>query len=75
MMESLKLRIALLLEVDKVEESDELESFEWFDSLTILSIIALVDEELKVVLSADDIKSSGTIGGLLEVIKSRIIKN
>ncbi len=74
-MESLKSRIALLLEVDKVEESDELESFEWFDSLTILSIIALVDEELQVVLSADDVKSSRTIGGLLEVIKSRIKKN
>lgn len=74
-MEAFKSKIAVLFEVDQVKESDELKAFEWFDSLTILSIIALADDEFKVVLTSDDIKNSGTIGGLVELIKSRSSNN
>lgn len=74
-MESFKSKIAALLEVEEVKESDELSSFEWFDSLTILSIIALAGEEFKVFLTADDVKNSGTVGGLIDTIKTRIKNN
>lgn len=39
-MEKMKEQLAELLEVDEVKDSDVLEDFECWDSLTILSIIA-----------------------------------
>ncbi len=64
--------IAEILEVETVELSDELESFEVWDSLTVLSIIAICDEEYNVPLSAEEIDNSGTILGLKELIESKM---
>jgi acyl carrier protein len=64
--------IAEILEVDSVNLSDALGSFECWDSLTILSIIALADDKYKVTLSAAEINNSKTIGGLQELIKSKM---
>jgi len=72
-MDDFKLKITELLEVENVELDDKLESFECWDSLTILSIIAMTDETYKVELSGDDVKNSLTIGGLQELIKSRML--
>ena len=71
-MENFKPKIAELLEVEKVELDDELESFDSWDSLTILSIIAMADENYKVTLSEDDVRNSLTVGELQELIKSRM---
>lgn len=71
-MEKFKTSISEILEVDNVKMSDELESFDAWDSLTILSIIAYCDEEYKVVLSALEVENSETINGLKELIKSRM---
>jgi acyl carrier protein len=64
--------IAELLEVDNVEMNDEFTSFECWDSMTILSIIAFVDENYSVALSAADINKSKTVGGLIELIEDRM---
>ena len=64
--------IAEILEEDSVELSDELDSFEAWDSLTILSIIALCDSEYNAPLSAEEIESSGTILGLKKLIESKM---
>ena len=71
-MENFKTEIAELLEVDNVELNEELSSFECWDSLTILSIIALAGENYNVTLSAAEISKSITIGGLEELIKLKI---
>lgn len=71
-MENLLLEISELLEIEKVNLSDELESFECWDSLTIFSIIAMTNEKYNVELSAEDIQHSKTIAGLLDLIKSKI---
>ena len=71
-MENFEEQIAEILEVDSVEMSEELESFEAWDSLAVLSIIALCDDEYGVVLSADEVSSSDTIGGLKNLISDRI---
>ena len=63
--------IAEILEVETVELSDELQSFEVWDSLTILSIIAICDEEYNVSLSAEEIENSDTVLGLRELIESK----
>ena len=70
-MENFKAEMAELLEVDNVELTDELSSFECWDSLTILSIIALAGEKYNVTLSAADVNNSKTVGGLMELIKRR----
>jgi acyl carrier protein len=43
---------------------------EW-DSLKALSIIAMVDDEYKVIIKGDDIRNSHTIEDLFNIVKSR----
>jgi acyl carrier protein len=71
-MENFEVLIAEILEVDSIKNGDKFESFECWDSLTLLSIIALVDQNYGVNLSANDVLNSVTIGGLKELIKSRM---
>ena len=61
-----------ILEVDDVEMDEKLDSFEAWDSLTILSIIALADETYNVSLTADEINDSKTVGGLKDMIKNKM---
>ncbi|HUS87743.1 MAG TPA: hypothetical protein VMW76_10935 [Bacteroidales bacterium] len=63
--------MADLLEVDFVKESDYLDSFDAWDSLTILSVIAFADEEYGISLSAQDISESETIEGLYKSIQAK----
>lgn len=71
-MENFDSAIAEILEVDKVNSEDELIAFECWDSLTILSIIALTDQKYKVTLSANEVIGAITIGGLKGLIKSKM---
>ena len=71
-MEDFLTLIAEILEEESVELSDELQSFEAWDSLTILSIIAICDEEYNAALSAEEIENSDTILGLRELIESKM---
>lgn len=71
-MENFKNELAELLEVDSVESNEELSAFECWDSLTILSIIALAGENYNVTLSAAEITKSNTVGGLEDLIKSKM---
>lgn len=60
-----------ILEVDEISDTDELENFDVWDSLTILSIIATVNELFGFTLSAAEIQNAGTISGLKKMIKSK----
>ncbi len=71
-MEDFENAMAEMLEVDSVSLEDELSSFEVWDSLTILSIIAYCDSEYKVALSADEINDSNSVGGLKELINGKL---
>ena len=68
-MEKMKEQLAELLEVDEVKDSDVLEDFECWDSLTILSIIAWASENYGKTLLAKDINKAKTGGGLLALLK------
>ena len=67
-MENFDSGIAELLEVDSVNDNDSLESFEAWDSLTSLSIIAFIEENYAVNLSAADLLAAKTISGLKEMV-------
>lgn len=68
-MEKMKEQLAELLEVDEVKDSDVLEDFECWDSLTILSIIAWASENYGKTLLAKDINKAKTVGVLLALLK------
>jgi acyl carrier protein len=73
-MEQFEIGIAELLEVDSVSETDILHDFEDWDSLTSLSIIAFIDENYSVAISANDLTEAKTIGGLKKMIASKTLK-
>jgi len=64
--------LAEILEEDLIREEDNLQDFEEWDSLTILSIIAFSDENYSVTLSTSEIVNAETVGGLKELIKGRM---
>jgi acyl carrier protein len=70
-MENFLNQMAELLEVDSVNAQDEITSFDAWDSLTSLSIIALCDEEYSVTISAQDILNANTLEGLYKLIQSK----
>lgn len=63
--------MAELLEVDSVNAQDEITSFEAWDSLTSLSIIAFVNDEYSITITAQDILNANTIEGLFQLIQSK----
>ena len=69
-MEDFKENLADLLEVDSVNDSDYFNSFDTWDSLTILSIIAYVDEDFGVSVSAQKLDEVETVGGLFKYIQN-----
>lgn len=70
-MENFYEKMAELLEVETVNANDELKSFEAWDSLTILSIIAFVSETYAITLTALEINNAITVGGLKQLIDSK----
>lgn len=68
MKEELLNKIAEILEVDEIAIEDELDSFDEWDSLTGLSIIALVDSDYNKTLSNDQIKQFVTVGDLVAFV-------
>ncbi|KQB44199.1 hypothetical protein RCH33_3175 [Flavobacterium daejeonense] len=66
MKEELLEKIAEILEVDNIVGSEELMSFDEWDSLTALSIIALMDSDYGKLLTNDQIKGFKTINDIVE---------
>jgi acyl carrier protein len=71
-MEKFDVEIAEILEVDSVNMNDELASFDCWDSLTILSIIALASESYQVTISATEVNAAHSVGGLKALIQSKV---
>lgn len=70
-MEDFLEQMAEIMEVDSVNPSDELTSFEAWDSLTTLSIIALADDDYQVSLTNAEIADAKTIESLHQLILSK----
>jgi acyl carrier protein len=68
MEEQLLDKLAEILEVEQVSLNDELDSYEEWDSLTALSIIALADSDYDKKLTNDIIKEFKTINDLVSFI-------
>ena len=63
-------KIAAILEVDCVNETDDLKAFSQWDSLSALSVIAMVDASYGMTLQAADLQAVGTVGELWQRVQS-----
>ena len=64
-------KIAAILEVAEVKETDELKAFPQWDSLSVLSVIAMLDASYRLNLHATDLESIRTAGDLWNLVQSR----
>lgn len=67
-------RLAVVLEEDTVSPEDTLTNFEQWDSLTALSVVAMIDESYSVNLSFDDLIAARTVGALEALVAARTAK-
>lgn len=67
MIEFLK-ELADILEEDTVRPADFLEQFSSWDSLAVLSVIAMADADFGVKLSSKQVNGAGTVQGLFDLI-------
>lgn len=64
-------QIASILEVNGVSETDELKAFPQWDSLSVLSVIAMLDANYGVNLRAADFGPIKSAGDLWNLVQSR----
>jgi acyl carrier protein len=64
-------KIASILEVDDVKETDEFKAFPQWDSLSVLSVIAMLDASYGVNLRAADFGPVKNVGDLWNLVQSR----
>ena len=67
-------QIATILEVEQVSATDDLKAFAQWDSLAVLSVIAMLDAKYGVNLRAADltpVKSAGDLWGLVQAKKGQ----
>jgi acyl carrier protein len=64
-------KIAAILEADEVKTTDDLKSFPQWDSLSVLSVIAMLDATYGVNLKAIDLGTINSVGELWELVQSK----
>ena len=67
-MEQFKEKLVDIFEVSSISNSDVIKQFDSWDSLTLLSLIAVVDSEFDIQINAILFEEIITIGDLLEYI-------
>jgi acyl carrier protein len=65
-------KMAEVLDVDTVNPGDEISSFSSWDSLGVLSILALADSQYGVTVTGEEIAEMKVVSDLENLIKSRI---
>jgi acyl carrier protein len=64
-------KLAVILEVDEVNGEDDLRAFPQWDSLTVLSVIAMLDADYGVNLRAADLQEAASAGVLWKLVQSK----
>ena len=65
-------KLAQILEVERVGAEDVLSEFEYWDSLTVLTILAMLDSSYGVNITGADIRQMKTAGELAAVLEIRV---
>ena len=64
-------KTAAILEVEQVNETDDLKGFAQWDSLAVLSVIAMLDSDYGVNLRAADFEPVKSAGDLWRLVESK----
>ena len=64
-------KIGVILEVESVNETDDLKAFPQWDSLSVLSVIAMLDSNYGVNLRAADFQTVTTAGDLWNLVQTK----
>lgn len=70
-MEDFLKEMADILDEVSVNEGDRLDGFEAWDSLAILSVIAMGESAYRAAFSAQEIRSASTVGDLYRLMSAR----
>lgn len=70
-MEQFLKKIAEILEEEEVKETDELKSYPQWDSLSVLSVIAMLDSNYGINLRAQEFENIKTAGDLWNLVQAR----
>ena len=70
-MEKLIQQMIEIFEVDQVNPGDVLRSFDLWDSLSVISLVAAVDEDSGVTMDADDLADIVTAADLFAFVEAR----
>ena len=70
-MDDFYVKLADILEVDEIKLTDTLESFSGWDSLGMLSVIAMIGSEFGVNLTARDLRGVDTAQGLYDLVAQK----
>ena len=64
-------KLSDILEIESIEDLDTLRDFEYWDSLTVLSILAMLDSELSVSLSVEELDECITAKDLYLMVEGK----
>lgn len=67
-MEEFLKEMADILDEETVQENDRLDGFDAWDSLAVLSVVAMADARYRATFSARDIRSAATVGDLYRLL-------
>lgn len=70
-MNDINIELAEILEVELVSDNDNLEEFDLWDSLALLSIAAFIDANYNVQIGTDDFENIKTLLQIKELVKSK----
>jgi acyl carrier protein len=70
-MEQFRNKLADILEENSISDGQLLQDFDAWDSLTVLTIIATVESDFNINLTAKDLDEHKTVGELLSFIESK----
>jgi acyl carrier protein len=70
-LEEFLVELAEILDVDEVSAAAVLVDLPEWDSLSILSVVALADEKFQAIVSADEIRRVDTAQALFEFLRSK----
>jgi acyl carrier protein len=70
-MNDLCAKLADIMDIDEIKETDTLTSFPEWDSLSILSTIAMLDSQYGVNLTASDLRQLKTVADLTQLLRAR----
>jgi acyl carrier protein len=64
-------RLAAILDIEEVKAEDVLKDYEQWDSLAILSVLAMADSKYGVTIKAEEIRSAVTAENLATLVEAK----